>query len=69
MSANGTTTWTTTHGDEVRVFERLRLRKAKRWYWHVTAANAEIVEHGEGYSRRIDAIAAAERHHPRVEQP
>ena len=58
--------WRTTHGDVVSVFTRGRLRA--RWYWHVQSSNNwEIVEQGEGYSRRIDAVTAAERHHPRVE--
>ena len=66
--------WLTTGGDRVEVFSRpvlvrslLRTRvKGIEWRWHVRAAgNNEIVESGEGYVRRIDAVAAAERHHPR----
>jgi hypothetical protein len=69
--------WTTTGGDRVTVFSRTvlsrpLLRRSRvvgtTWHWHVRAAgNNEIVEHGEAYRRRIDAVAAAERHHPRVE--
>ena len=58
--------WSTTHGDRVNVFQRLGLRGTK-WRYDVTASNGEIVEWGEAYSRRIDAVTAAERHHPRVE--
>jgi hypothetical protein len=59
-------TWRTTHGDAVFIFQRSLLRT--RWYWHVrSAGNWEIVEQGEGYSSRRDAVTAAERHHPRVE--
>ena len=59
-------TWTTTHGDVVSVFTRGRLRT--RWYWHVQdSGNWEIVEGGEGYSRRVDAMSAALGLHPRVE--
>jgi hypothetical protein len=58
--------WRTTHGDVVSVFTRGRLRT--RWHWHVQSSrNWEIVEQGEGYSRRIDCVTAALRHHPRVE--
>jgi uncharacterized protein YegP (UPF0339 family) len=38
-----------------------------QWFWHVQAPNHEIVEQGEGYVRRIDAVDAALRHHPRVD--
>ena len=58
--------WLTLHGDTVEVFQRRGLT-GQRWLWHVTARNGEIVESGEPYRRRIDAVAAAERHHPRVE--
>jgi hypothetical protein len=61
-----TETWPTTKGDHVTLFTRLTLR-GLRWRWHCTAGNGEIVEHGQSYSRRIDAVTAAERHHPRVE--
>ena len=58
--------WSTTHGDRVSVFQRLTVLGTK-WRYHVVAANGELVESGESYSRRIDAVTAAERHHPRVE--
>lgn len=58
-------TWITNFGDRVEVFARLGLR-GKRWHWNVAASNGEVLEWGEAYSRRIDAVEAAERHHPRV---
>jgi uncharacterized protein YegP (UPF0339 family) len=57
--------WLTNHGDHVRVY-RSRRRRRQRWYWHVASVNGEIVEQGETYVQRIDAIVAAERHHPRI---
>lgn len=30
------------------------------WHWHVKDANNEIVAHGEGYSRKGDAIEGFE---------
>lgn len=27
-----------------------------RWYWHLKAANGEIIAHGEGYRRKIDML-------------
>jgi hypothetical protein len=51
-----------------RLLTRLTGRlRGTSWHWNVTAANGEIVEWGEAYQRRIDAVTAAERHHPRVE--
>lgn len=59
-------TWLTTHGDRVHLMARYGLR-GKRWYFTVTTAgNHKIAEWGEAYVRRVDAVAAAERHHPRV---
>ena len=58
--------WLTTHGDHVEVFSRLGIR-GKRWHRNVAATNGEILEWGEAYARRIDAVTAAERHHPRTE--
>jgi hypothetical protein len=66
VNPSGAVDWFTTHDDRVFVFERVRLKK--RWYWHVQAASGEIVGHGEGYVRRIDAIRGAERHHPRIDR-
>jgi hypothetical protein len=31
------------------------------WYWHLKAANNEIVAQGEGYSRKADAYRAVGR--------
>lgn len=57
------TGWYTTHNDYVSVFSRGRFKQ--RWHWHVRAqGNNEIIEQGESYVRRIDAIDAALRHHP-----
>jgi uncharacterized protein YegP (UPF0339 family) len=55
--------WTTTGGDKVTIY----LTEDKQFAWRVRAANGEIVGHGESHIRLTDAIAAAERHHPRVE--
>lgn len=62
-------TWTTSHGDEVEVWRagRVRADDTDVWRWRVRAANGEIVGSGEGHPRVEDAIAAAERHHPRAE--
>lgn len=60
--------WNTAHGDTVTVF-RSRQRLKQRWRWHVRSPNGEIVGHNENYVRRIDAITAAERHHPPVISP
>lgn len=55
--------WSTSHGDLVTVWEA----SPGDWRWHVQAANHEVVEQGEGHPRRITAVKAALRHHPRVE--
>ena len=55
--------WQTTGNDRVHVYEDT----AGEWRWQVRAANGEIVEQGEGYVRRSDAVTAALRHHPEVE--
>lgn len=60
--------WQTTHDDRVEIFRApgfLGLVAHQRWNWHVKSSNGEIIEHGEPMVRRIDAILAAERHHPR----
>jgi len=70
-----TVTWTTTHGDTVEVyltkFEDGTLARllGPSWRYRVRAANNKIVEWGESYTRRRAAVAAAERHHPRVGEP
>lgn len=68
------TKWRTNHGDTVEVYAtaaaclRPECTTAHREYrYRIRAANGEIVEHGEAYSRKADAIEAAGRHHPRVE--
>jgi hypothetical protein len=30
----------------------------KNWYWHLRAANHEIIAHGEGYTAKQNAMAA-----------
>lgn len=32
-------------------------RAKKKWWFHIIAANGEIIAPSEGYSRRIDMIA------------
>jgi len=32
--------------------------KDKKWYWHLRAANHEIVANGEGYASKQGALAA-----------
>lgn len=58
-------TWRTSMGDTVTVFRTVDGQFA----WHVQAANGEVVGQGESHPHRADAIAAAERHHPRIEEP
>ena len=65
--------WLTNHGDTVEIYTgpasclRENCVVAHLEYrYRVVAANGEIVESGEGYVRRVDAVAAAERHHPRL---
>lgn len=36
------------------------------WYWHVKAANHEIIAQSEGYVNRGDAISVLEQHFPDV---
>lgn len=55
-------TWLTTGGDRVHIFQG----EDGQFHWHVRAANGEIVGQGEAHPRRETAIAAAERHHPRL---
>jgi uncharacterized protein YegP (UPF0339 family) len=53
-------TWTTTHGDEVEVYE-----SGDGHRYRVRAANGEIVEQSsEAYTRWEAARDAAQRHHP-----
>lgn len=56
-------TWITNRGDVVRV------RAARDGYrWQVrAAANGEVVGSGEAHPHFEDAVAAAERHHPQVD--
>lgn len=56
-------TWPTTHGDVVTVWQGYH----GKWWWHVTAANHEVGDHGEGHTRKAAAVEAALRHHPRVD--
>jgi uncharacterized protein YegP (UPF0339 family) len=45
-------------------FEYWQSEKDGLWYWHLKAANGEIVQHSEAYKRRAGAlqgIAAAKR--------
>lgn len=58
----GDESWETTREDVVEVY-----RADDGWRWRVIAPNREITEQGESYRRRIDAVDAAERHHPRVD--
>jgi hypothetical protein len=55
--------WETTGGDVVELWQA----EDGQWRWHVQAPNHEVVEQGEGYVRRIDAVDAALRHHPRID--
>jgi uncharacterized protein YegP (UPF0339 family) len=55
--------WMTSNGDQVHVFQD----RHGDWRWHVRAGNGEIVGQGESHPERSSAVAAAERHHPRVE--
>jgi len=55
--------WETTGGDIVELWQD----EHGQWFWHVQAPNNEVVEVGEGYVRRIDAVDAALRHHPRID--
>lgn len=59
----GVETWTTRHGDTVEVY-----RAADGFRYRVQArGNNEIGDvGGEAYARAEDAISAAERHHPVV---
>lgn len=38
-----------------------------QYYWRGRAANGEIVDQGEGYTRHDDAVEGAEKVHPGVE--
>jgi hypothetical protein len=63
-------TWTTNHGDSVEVYSTVvesNVGAHLEWRYRVRAANGEIVESGESYTRRSAVYEAAERHHPRVE--
>ena len=32
--------------------------RGRRWFWHLKAANHEIIAQGEGYRNKADALAA-----------
>jgi uncharacterized protein YegP (UPF0339 family) len=44
----------------IELFSRKRILKRPLWYFHIVAANGEIVAQSEGYSRRLDAKTTAE---------
>lgn len=54
--------WQTTGGDTVTVYST-----SSGFRWRVRAKNGEIVGTGEAHPHPKSAVAAAERHHPRVE--
>ena len=69
--------WRTTSGDKVEVYRgsvgcsnpRCDLAHyAGDYRWRVRAGNGEIVGQGEGHPRKANAVEAAKRHHPAVEQ-
>jgi uncharacterized protein YegP (UPF0339 family) len=62
VSAGAVERWWTTAGDRVEVYRDIE----DQYRWTVRAANGEIVEQGESHPDKRDAVAAAERHHPRV---
>ena len=39
-------------------FEIFKSKTDNQWYWHLKAANHEIVAHGEGYRNRDDCVHA-----------
>lgn len=65
---NDSISWPTLHGRTVTVFPGARDSQGKaRWYWHLTAANHQVVSGGEeSYRRRRSAERAARRLHPEV---
>jgi hypothetical protein len=62
-------TWTTEHGDTVRVYLASGLGELLDWRWRVRAKNGETVGQGEGHPRRRSARYAAMRHHPPAGSP
>lgn len=60
MSAENRVSWVTAHQDTVWIYET-----PSGFRWRVRSANGEVVGHGESHPRIEDAVAAAERHHPR----
>lgn len=39
-------------------FEIFKSKTDNQWYWHLKAANHEIVAYGEGYRNRDDCVHA-----------
>lgn len=63
MTADILETWRTRHGDVVEIY---RARDGFRY--RVKARNGENVEQGsEPYTRQADAVEAATRHHPVID--
>lgn len=58
--------WRTALGDLVEVWQAGELGRPVDWRWHVQARNGEILEQGEGHTRRRNARVAAMRYHPPV---
>lgn len=45
---------------KIEVFPRRNILGQKRWYFRLRAENGQTVAQSEAYSRRIDAMAAAQ---------
>lgn len=41
-------------------FEIWQNAQNKNWYWHLKAANNQIIAHGEGYQNRSDCLHVIE---------
>ena len=41
-------------------FEIWQNAQNKNWYWHLKAANNQIIAHGEGYQNKTDCLHAIE---------
>ena len=39
-------------------FQYWRSMQNRQWYWHLRAANNEIIARGEGYHNKTDCLAA-----------
>lgn len=39
-------------------FEIWQNAQNKNWYWHLKAANNQIIAHGEGYQNKADCLHA-----------